>query len=108
MTMRWLHRAACRSKDPRLFFPIGTAAPSLRQIEDAKTVCRRCEVSDACLDWALRTGQDAGVWGGLTEDERRTLRRRRIGCAEGLRSEGPQDNDTPVPRSLPPAVDDTW
>ncbi|ONI74542.1 WhiB family transcriptional regulator [Kribbella sp. ALI-6-A] len=73
--MRWLQRAACRSEDPGLFFPIGSAAPSLRQIEDAKTVCRRCEVADACLDWALRTGQDAGVWGGLTEDERRTLRR---------------------------------
>jgi hypothetical protein len=65
----------------------------VRQIEDAKTVCRRCEVTDACLDWALRTGQDAGVWGGLTEDERRTLRRRRVGVAEVLLPESTQGND---------------
>ncbi|GAB2603860.1 WhiB family transcriptional regulator [Kribbella endophytica] len=75
--MRWLQRAACRTEDPGLFFPIGTTEPALRQIEEAKTVCAHCEVTDACLDWALRTGQDAGVWGGLSEDERRTLRRQR-------------------------------
>ncbi|MFI7065203.1 WhiB family transcriptional regulator [Kribbella sp. NPDC050124] len=74
--MRWLLRAACRSVDPELFFPIGTTGPAVRQIEAAKQVCRRCEVVDACLEWALRTGQDAGVWGGLSELERRDLRRR--------------------------------
>ncbi|TCO42365.1 transcription factor WhiB [Kribbella antiqua] len=37
-------------------------------------VCRQCEVADACLDWAVRTGQDAGVWGGLSEVERRALK----------------------------------
>jgi WhiB family transcriptional regulator, redox-sensing transcriptional regulator len=72
----WLLRASCRNEDPELFFPIGTAGPALRQIEAAKQVCRHCDVADACLDWALRTGQDAGVWGGLSEDERRALRRR--------------------------------
>ncbi|GAA1520218.1 hypothetical protein GCM10009741_21090 [Kribbella lupini] len=75
-SMRWLHRAACRTEDPGVFFPIGTAAPALQQIEEAKTICRHCEVTDACLDWALRTGQDTGVWGGLSEEERRALRRR--------------------------------
>ncbi|WP_133789970.1 WhiB family transcriptional regulator [Kribbella sp. VKM Ac-2571] len=75
--MTWLVRGACRTEDPDLFFPVGTTGPALRQIEDAKSVCRQCEVADACLDWALRTGEDAGVWGGLSEEERRTLRLRR-------------------------------
>jgi WhiB family transcriptional regulator, redox-sensing transcriptional regulator len=79
--LQMLVRGACRTEDPDLFFPIGTTGPALRQIEDAKAVCRRCEVADACLDWALRTGQDAGVWGGRSEEERRTLR---LGHEKGL------------------------
>jgi WhiB family transcriptional regulator, redox-sensing transcriptional regulator len=75
--VRWWNKAACRSADPELFFPIGTTGPALEQIEVAKQVCRRCEVADACLEWALRTGQDAGVWGGLSEVERRTLKQQR-------------------------------
>ncbi|WP_350277899.1 WhiB family transcriptional regulator [Kribbella sp. HUAS MG21] len=70
--MSWLPRAACRDEDPDLFFPIGTTGPALQQIEAAKQICHRCEVTDACLEWALRTGQDAGVWGGLSDAERRT------------------------------------
>jgi WhiB family redox-sensing transcriptional regulator len=69
-------RGACRDEDPELFFPVGNTGPALLQIEDAKEVCRRCEVVDACLLWALETGQDAGVWGGMSEDERRSIRRR--------------------------------
>ncbi|MEY4023631.1 MAG: hypothetical protein RLZ23_592, partial [Actinomycetota bacterium] len=42
----------------------------------AKKVCARCSVKEACLAWALESGQDAGVWGGLSEDERRALKRR--------------------------------
>lgn len=75
--MDWRHRAACRDEDPELFFPIGNTGPALLQIEEAKQVCRRCEVVEDCLAWALESGQDAGVWGGLSEDERRTLKRRR-------------------------------
>ena len=74
--MDWRHRAACRDEDPELFFPIGNTGPALLQIEQAKAVCRRCEVADACIPWALETGQDSGVWGGLSEDERRALKRR--------------------------------
>jgi len=74
--MDWRHRAACLTEDPELFFPIGNTGPALQQIDDAKAVCRRCDVSDACLKWAIETGQDAGVWGGLSEDERRALKRR--------------------------------
>ena len=74
--MYWRHRAACREEDPELFFPIGNTGPALLQIEEAKAVCRRCPVREECLQWALETGQDAGVWGGLSEDERRALKRR--------------------------------
>ncbi len=74
--MDWRHRAICRDEDPELFFPVGTSGPALVQIAEAKAVCRRCPVATSCLDWALDSGQDAGVWGGMSEDERRLLKRR--------------------------------
>jgi len=76
--MDWRHQAACREVDPELFFPIGNTGPALLQIEEAKQVCRRCSVMDECLRWAIDSGQDAGVWGGMSEDERRALKRRTI------------------------------
>jgi WhiB family redox-sensing transcriptional regulator len=75
--MDWRHRAICRDEDPELFFPVGNSGPALLQIAEAKAVCERCPVMNECLNWALETGQDAGVWGGLSEDERRSLKRRR-------------------------------
>lgn len=75
-TVKWQDDAECREEDPELFFPIGNTGPALDQIEEAKAVCRRCLVRSTCLDRALSTGEDAGVWGGLAEDERRALRRR--------------------------------
>lgn len=75
--MDWRQKAACLDEDPELFFPIGTTGPALEQVERAKQICRRCPVIEQCLEWALETNQDAGVWGGLSEDERRTLRRSR-------------------------------
>lgn len=71
----WRERAACGDEDPELFFPIGDGPVAQAQIERAKAVCARCPVVRECLAWALETGQDAGVWGGLTEQERRQLRR---------------------------------
>ena len=84
--MDWRHRSACRDEDPELFFPIGNTGPALLQIEEAKQVCRRCEVIEECLSWALESGQDAGVWGGLSEDERRALKRRRQRANAAARS----------------------
>jgi WhiB family transcriptional regulator, redox-sensing transcriptional regulator len=72
----WRHRAVCREVDPELFFPIGNSGPAMLQIHDAKDVCRRCDVADRCLQWALESGQEFGVWGGMSEDERRALKRR--------------------------------
>ncbi|MFJ2847021.1 WhiB family transcriptional regulator [Streptomyces griseofuscus] len=75
--MDWRHNAVCREEDPDLFFPIGNTGPALLQIEEAKAVChRRCPVIEQCLQWALESGQNDGVWGGLSEDERRSLKRR--------------------------------
>jgi WhiB family redox-sensing transcriptional regulator len=83
--MDWRHVAACREEDPELFFPIGTGGPALLQEAEATAVCRRCSVTDACLSWALDSGQDTGVWGGTTEDERRVLKRT-AGARASLRS----------------------
>ena len=74
--MDWRHRAVCRDEDPELFFPVGNSGPALAQIADAKLVCNRCPVTTECLTWALESGQDAGVWGAMSEDERRALKRR--------------------------------
>lgn len=65
--MDWLNKAACKN-DTRTFF-----TPSLERV--AKQMCRECPVRLECLDYALKTHQEFGVWGGLTEDERRNRRR---------------------------------
>lgn len=79
--MDWRFEAACLKQDPELFFPIGDAGPAVDQIEKAKAVCRTCPVMAECLEWALETGQDFGVWGGLSEAERLAVRRRRSRAA---------------------------
>ncbi|PBC86900.1 WhiB family transcriptional regulator, redox-sensing transcriptional regulator [Streptomyces sp. 2224.1] len=74
--MDWRHDAVCREVDPEIFFPVGNTGPALLQIEEAKAVCRRCPVMGQCLQWALESRQDSGVWGGMSEDERHAMRRR--------------------------------
>jgi WhiB family transcriptional regulator, redox-sensing transcriptional regulator len=74
--MTWQTRAACVDEDPALFFPIGNTGADRDQIAEAKAVCDRCEVVETCLTWAIESHQDAGVWGGLTADERLDLKRR--------------------------------
>ncbi len=75
--MDWVHRARCKDEDPELFFPVGTTGLAASQITAAKAICMQCEVRAQCLEWAMATAQDAGVWGGLSEEERRALRRAR-------------------------------
>ena len=75
--MDWRPLAACIDEDPELFFPVGSTGPALEQVEEAKAICERCPVTQPCLEWALETHQDSGVWGGLSEDERRSVRRSR-------------------------------
>ena len=71
----WRDQAMCRDTDPELFFPIGTTGQALLQIAKAKSVCCQCPVTVECLESALETNQDTGIWGGNSEDERRQMRR---------------------------------
>jgi WhiB family redox-sensing transcriptional regulator len=71
----WRVSAACRDADPDLFFPDGDSRSAWAQVKTAKLVCRGCPVSITCLNCALASGQEAGIWGDLTEDERRRLYR---------------------------------
>ena len=71
----WRSSASCRDADPELFFPEGEPRATRAQVKTAKLICRGCPVSAICLSWALANGQEAGIWGGLTEDERRRLDR---------------------------------
>ena len=81
----WRHRAACLDEDPELFFPVGDTGPALLQIAEAKAVCNRCDVVDQCLRWALETGQNFGVAGGMSEDERLGGKRRAKRAADSAR-----------------------
>ena len=74
--MSWLDQAACLEHDTDDFFPDGVKPPAQRQVAAAKEVCSRCPVRTPCLILAVTTGAVHGVWGGLTEDERRTMKRR--------------------------------
>jgi hypothetical protein len=79
---RWREHAACRNvSDPEIFFAIGESPKALQQTEDAKRICHSCPVMDRCLNWAIEHGQDAGVWGGLDEQQRRRLHGRRSSVA---------------------------
>ena len=69
---RWQTRANCLGVDPDLFFPERGAST-----REAKSVCAGCEVKDDCLEYALVNGEKFGIWGGLSERERRRLRRQR-------------------------------
>ena len=75
-SVEWASRGACRHEDPDLFFPIASTGPAIAQIARAKKVCAQCEVRIDCLAYALETGQDCGIWGGMTEEERRQRRLR--------------------------------
>ncbi len=71
----WRDTASCRDTDPDLFFPVGATGLALEQIKAAKMICRTCDCRIDCLEYALTTNQEAGIWGGTAEDERRALRK---------------------------------
>ncbi len=72
----WWSLAACQSADPDLFFPISASGPALGQVARAKAVCAGCQVRADCLRYALAADPLQGVWGGMSEEERRLLRQR--------------------------------
>lgn len=77
----WRDTALCAAEDPELFHPVGTSTAALQDTEQAKAICRRCPSVTDCLDHALNTPVRDGIWGGLTEKERRSILRAR---ARGL------------------------
>ena len=66
----WQERALCAQTDPEAFFP--EKGGSTRE---AKRICMGCEVRDECLEYALAHDERFGIWGGLSERERRRLKR---------------------------------
>ncbi|UYN82552.1 MAG: WhiB family transcriptional regulator [Microcella sp.] len=69
--LAWQADALCAQTDPEAFFP--EKGGSTR---DAKKICTSCEVKTECLEYALQNDERFGIWGGLSERERRKLRRR--------------------------------
>jgi WhiB family redox-sensing transcriptional regulator len=69
----WQERALCAETDPEAFFP--EKGGSTRE---AKKICTGCEVRAECLEYALANDERFGIWGGLSERERRRLRRRAV------------------------------
>jgi WhiB family redox-sensing transcriptional regulator len=68
--LEWKMAAACRGLDPNMFFPTAES-----DAEMAIRVCAKCVVKSECLEYALVTNEQYGIWGGTTEDERRKLRK---------------------------------
>jgi len=75
----WQEFANCLGVDPDLFFPERGAST-----REAKEVCRGCVVRPDCLEFALANGEKFGIWGGMSERERRRIRRRRALERQGL------------------------
>ena len=69
--MGWQERALCAQTDPEAFFP--EKGGSTRE---AKRICGTCDVRGECLEYALQNDERFGIWGGLSERERRKLKRR--------------------------------
>jgi WhiB family redox-sensing transcriptional regulator len=69
--LAWQTDALCAQTDPEAFFP--EKGGSTR---DAKRICTTCDVRDQCLEYALQNDERFGIWGGLSERERRKLKRR--------------------------------
>ena len=78
--MDWQEDAACRESENLIFFGPDAGESELeRQSREAhaKAICERCPVIDPCLEFAMETNQKYGIWGGLNEKERASLKRRR-------------------------------
>lgn len=78
--LAWRGRAACKGLDPGLFHPDENGGSYFLQVESAQTVCSGCAVRVECLEYAIKYGETKGVWGGMSERERKreTKRRQRV------------------------------
>lgn len=75
LRLDWQDGANCRGADAEEFFPNKGESTA-----EAKKLCRRCDVKAECLNYAITTNQEYGVWGGLSERERRAEKRRGAGA----------------------------
>ena len=64
----------CVYSDTELFFPVGSSMKAMKQANEAAAICMEV-LCNECLDYAIRTNQDSGIWGGTTEEERKSIRR---------------------------------
>jgi WhiB family transcriptional regulator, redox-sensing transcriptional regulator len=94
--LSWRQHRACADLDTNMFFPIGLTTAALEQTTLAKSICQSCPVNNQCLEFALRTLQDYGIWGGRTEDERRVIRRTRRAAARraAVAAKAAEENST--------------
>lgn len=69
--MEWQVKGICRNIDPEFFFPEGRAKANQAKI--AKRICLDCPILQECRDWALTRGEQFGVWGGLSDNDRRAI-----------------------------------
>src|SRR5579871_927708 len=73
----WREAGACLNADPDLFFPVAVGDAAGQQVSRALRICADCPVKQQCLEFAMRTREPAGIWGGTTPEERvRVLRSR--------------------------------
>ncbi len=79
--MAWQDFANCRGADPDLFFPERGAST-----RTAKGICRECSVQEDCLEFAIVSSEKFGIWGALSERERRKIRRERKIAAEARKA----------------------
>jgi WhiB family redox-sensing transcriptional regulator len=71
----WMEEGSCVYANTELFFPVGSSMKAIKQSNEAKAICNECPVKVACLEYAISSNQDSGVWGGTTEEERKSIRR---------------------------------
>lgn len=77
----WMERGACVGTPPHLFF-----SELLEEIEHAKSICAVCPVELECREYAQQTRPSGGVWGGMSESERRGTHRRELRAARVVAS----------------------
>ncbi|MEU0541395.1 WhiB family transcriptional regulator [Nocardia sp. NPDC005978] len=84
---RWQESGSCRGMDSSVFFHPDGERGSARssRVRRAKQICRACQVLELCRSYALTVGEPYGIWGGLSERERRTLRQQRSGIGQSAK-----------------------
>jgi WhiB family transcriptional regulator, redox-sensing transcriptional regulator len=71
----WRAASACLNADPDMFFPVAVGTAASKQVSLALRICEGCAVRQHCLDFAMRSGEKDGIWGGTTPEERIRARR---------------------------------